>query len=271
MTIRVLDSTALVDPDEARAAGYAAQLAYLLGDSVMTAEWVGACTAADFGIGSIFELDSDAVALGEAQGVHDAGLAVAAARALGQPKGTAIYAACDTDPDGLPGGPAGAVPYFQGFALVREAGFLAGAYIGAAGANACLAAGAVDRIAIPGAPAWADGETPRREDVVQGWPYVVIAGSDYDPDWANPDDAGLWTLNGPWPARPVPVPTAEDDMILITVIDPVDGQDDTYVLFVSSGKLHGVATPADVPRWDLVVKTRMELSGADIARLIAGT
>jgi hypothetical protein len=205
MTIKILDGVSKVTPALARAGGYSAQLAYLAGNDAIDEAWVQACAVDDFPIGSLWELNPGAVALGQAQGTADAVAAVKAAVAIKQPRGTAIYAACDTDPAGLPGGPAGAVPYYRGFAYVRAAGYLAGAYIGAAGANECLAVGVVDRVFIPYASAWADGETPKREDVAQGYPYVVIGGQEYDPDTANQDTVGLWTLRGPWPV-PAPKP-----------------------------------------------------------------
>ena len=103
--IRVLDSTATVDPATAKDRGYTAILRYVLGNNPLSKAECETYTAADFGIGSLFELNPLAASLGEGVGAGDAAMTVPAVVALGQPKGTTIWYSCDQDPAGLPGAP----------------------------------------------------------------------------------------------------------------------------------------------------------------------
>lgn len=174
----------------------------------LTRAHVADYTDRGLGLGSLWEVQASEVAEGERTGLSHGRCAVEGARNLAQPKHSTITAACDQDPASLPGGPAGAVAYYRGFArAVREAGFLVMGYIGAAGANACLDAGVIDRVMIPNASAWADGARPRRVDVLQGYPYVTVGGAEVDPDRANLQTAGLWNGHGLFP-RETPPPDA---------------------------------------------------------------
>lgn len=198
-----LDGIYPVDPAVARKHGRYFLLRYLDNGintaSCLKATEVRTYSAAGFGIGSIWEAAPGAAAGGEPSGIEDAKFAVAAAKALPQPEETALYLAVDVDPAGLPGGLPTAVAYFRGVASVlRPAKFLVGAYLGAAAANEALAAGVIDRVMIPAASSWGDGATPKRVDILQGYPAVRIGGRDYDPDTAA-HTAGLWNFHGPWP------------------------------------------------------------------------
>jgi hypothetical protein len=216
LNVKALDSTAAVNPAAALKLGYSAILRYLVGDSPLTKKEVETYTAANFGVGSAWELSGTAAQNGETLGHDDAVRAVAAAVALGQPKGitpqgTAIYAAVDFDPENyIPA----IVKYFTGWAaVVRAAGYLAGGYVGAKGANACLGAGVLDRIWIPGATSWSDGAKPDRVDIQQGATQVQIDGVTcdtdvYDGTTPQPDyhlsTSGLWNGNGEFPAYIAP-------------------------------------------------------------------
>lgn len=262
MTLRLLDSTVPVDPAEARAAGYSGILRYLPNGvnsaTALSSAEVARYSAADFGIGSLWELAADAAAGGEAAGVRDAQRATSAALALGQPKGTAIYAATDTDPAGLPGGAPTDVAYYRGFAAVRQAGYLAGAYTGAAAANAALAAGVIDRVMLPAASSWADGATPHRVDLAQQVQQVTIGGNAYDVD-LDEGAAGLWTLHGPWPAPVVsPVPVTPQEVIAMWIV-PVTGGEGRYLVGVPADD---ASPPWAVPITDASDETAWQGLGA---------
>ena len=273
-TVRILDAVSFVSPAAAKAAGYSGCMNYLAGHNALTRAQV-AVYGPDFGIGSLWELNPDAVANGENQGTVDGRAAVAAAKVLGQPKGSAIYAACDTDPASLPGGPAGAIPYYRGFAIaVRPSGYLAGAYIGAAGANACIGAGVIDRVMIPSATSWADGQTPKREDIIQRYPYAIIAGVEYDPDTAASLEAcGLWNIAGLWPraAAPIPPPPVRtkglnmDNVILVQATGSIDHfrnhvSDGSW--WLTDGFQRKAVGSGAVAWWKAVLGTKRVYSGA---------
>ena len=278
--VRVLDSVASVDPQVAKQDGYSAILRYLAGNNPLSSAEVAGYTAANFGVGSLWELNPTAVANGENQGVSDAQNAVRAAQSLGQPKGTAIYFACDTDPSLLPGGPSGGVPYYRGTAAVRQSGYLSGCYGGAALVNACLSAGVIDRAMIPNAPSWSDGQVPRRDDVQQGYPYVVITGEQYDPDTANTDTAGLWNGHGHWPVVAPPKPPTppthpqEDDMKLVfaqgDALPGVPKDSWWYVGYDRSGRWATIVPNPGAAGTDNMLLGHVTITTAEMVQLLAG-
>lgn len=165
----------------------------------LTRQEIDLYTGLGFGVFLVYEMNPSAAAGGAPAGVSDGRTAVAQAKALGAPAGAPIYLATDTDPASLPGGPAGAVPYYAAAsAQIRPAGFLTGAYLGAAAVNECLKAHAIDRTFIPAATSWADGSQPLRTDILQGYPsisYVTIDGVECDQDQAGAG-AGIWNYHG---------------------------------------------------------------------------
>lgn len=204
------DSASPVPAKAARAAGKRWGGLYLFngvnGWNAINRRTVEDYTACGLLLLSLCEVQASEVSQGEQVGIEHGKLFVESARNVEQPRGSSLFAACDQDPAGLPGGPHGAVAYYRGFAgPVRDVGYLVGGYIGAAGANACLDAGVIDRVMAPNASSWSDGQRYRRVDVMQGYdPAARIGGYGIDPDEANLETAGFWDAHGLWPREPRP-------------------------------------------------------------------
>ena len=238
MSLKALDCDAPIDPALVIQNGCAAIGRY----QSMTRAELDAYTAAHLWVWMFFELSTSDVLGGESAGAAHAAQALQAIASWVLPKGTVVtvFFACDTDPAGLPGGPSGAVPYWRGASAVRQSGHRCGAYISASGANALLDAGVVDRICIPNAPAWADGQTAKRIDIEQGpqelWGNLYV---DY-PDAVYTTDC-LFNATGNYP-------------------DP-QAQEDPVRLFICTD------VPADVSRAQLVAgNTRLGLNPAETAK-----
>lgn len=235
MPLAALDSVASIDPISAKAHGRYAIGRYLTGNNPLSRSELETYTAHGFYVFALFEVGTDDVQGGEAAGTAHAHAALQALDALKVPKGIAvtIFFACDEDPAGLPGGPKGAIPYYRGTAAVRTAGHRNGAYIGAKGANALLGAGVVDRIMLPNATSWQDDTVPEREDVVQGYPYVTIGGSQYDPDTVHTLDV-LWNLHGNYAQPHHP----QGEEVNWTTLKPGDSGQKVHAL---QGSLKGIS------------------------------
>lgn len=125
-----------------KAAGFGGLIGYVSHDTskdITTAE-VHALRAAGLGAGLVFESTAGRSTQGAAAGRTDAQLTVTRARAHGMPTGTILYAATDSDQAA-----SAVLAYYQGFAaVVRAAGYRAGAYGGIRVTQAMLTDHAVD-------------------------------------------------------------------------------------------------------------------------------
>ncbi len=204
MTLKALDGLSAVDPRAARALGFEAIGRYLPVPGAgypITRNEAAAYTSAEFGIWSIFELSATEAEAGAAKGRLDAVAAVAAAEAIGQPKGTAIYGTNDSTVSNFPAVEA----YFAAFAAgVKAAGYKPGFY-GQLSVYALIRGYGYDYC-------WhaPDGDTSNPAFVTMYQPPLAIVtigvnGNRYDTDEIYAADFGGWTLAGPWPS-PVPKP-----------------------------------------------------------------
>lgn len=205
---------------------------------------VQAYTALGVYVLSIWELAADAVSGGLPAGRSDGEKAVTAMQALGAPPGASVTGTCDEDPRVLHEGPGGTLGYFRGFSSeVRGAGYVSMGYLGAAAANICLAAGAIDLVWIPAAADWADGATPDRVDVSQSVDQAVVGQVEVDLDEAA-TTAGMWNNRGlAYPTQPIP----EATLLLLLCSDAPNG---TSKAQLTDGFYRRGLSPGETAKWN---------------------
>ena len=202
--MQIVDAAGHPDPATAKAAGFAVVAQYLGGANAVPEPWVDSATAAGEGIISIWEVAAQAAAGGSAQGQVDGAAAVAAAKSLGQPAGTAIYLTCDFDAED-PATVAAVSAYFlTGGSIIRANGFLAGAYGGTTVLNAI--GGIVDRRWQ--SAGWTNGQQVAGCALSQLVAQADVAGVTCDLNLVL-GEPGAWNKNGPvllFPPPPVAPP-----------------------------------------------------------------
>lgn len=200
--MKAVDAAGHPTPLAVKRADYSAVIQYMTGSYAMPTTYPAACTNAELPLISAWEESGTAALGGAAQGKKDATGAVAAARALRQPRGSAIYAAVDFGPSSqqMPTVVAYAASFADG---VRAQGYLAGLYGGDETCTAC--ARMVDRLWQT--LAWSAGAKDAGAAMYQDGTQVSVGGVTCDEDLilATP---GAWTLDGPVALFDPP----EDDM-----------------------------------------------------------
>ncbi len=200
------DGWSPIDAAAAKSAGAIACQGYLVGDTAMTREWVQSLTDVGLLVWSGWELAANAPENGAPQGVSDATAAVAAAQALGQPKGSAIYFSNDSVISDLNA----VVAYYHAVVpIVEAAGYKTGLY------------GQTSLQQIVNLPYFwhaSDGTPPP-------WPGQIVqpnqqetlsSGETVDVDEINSPDFGGWNYAPP----PDPQPPEDDDMYTLIKVDP---------------------------------------------------
>lgn len=200
--IRFLDSASALNAPADVKAGYSVHARYLAGSFALTSAEVKAATEADEGIWSIWELAANAALRGAEGGKEDAVLAVAAAKAIKQPKGSLIWFTCDFDP--LASQLSTVFAYFNvAIAYSRGQGYKAGVY-GGASVVAGMRGKCDGRWQAAG---WSYGVIEPGCLIYQQLKEVTVGGTtcdvDYDPNASQPLYA--WNGNGLYPPVPKPV------------------------------------------------------------------
>jgi hypothetical protein len=237
------DGYAPINPQAAKDAGAIAVSGYLVGNVPMTREWVESCTTVGIGIWSAWELAANAPENGAEQGVQDATAAVAAARALGQPTGTAIYFTNDSEVTNQNA----VIAYFHAVAqIVNAAGYKPGLY----GQTVVQ-----EWINFPYFWHAPDGTNPPWPgQITQSGKEVLSSGETVDVDTITADDFGAWNADGKFssstepttPTTPnIPAPTTaqptEDSMFLIHLADPENAPNHTEWWLLNGGRLSPVS------------------------------
>lgn len=159
---------------------------------------------------SYFERTAGRPLLGEKAGAADAALAVAQAAAVGQPEGSGICFALDTDADMDDRSIAGAVTgYFTAARAAIEGRYRIGVYGDGEACAVLAAAGLADYEILAGAMGWQGSRLYRTGKLWEGMQYPASGprenplGIDMDPvDLVSFDAIGAWTLAGQPPATP---------------------------------------------------------------------
>lgn len=228
VTLRGSDSAGHPTGAALKAAGVDATGVYLTGSFAATVVMVADYTANGRLIWCIFEVQPNAAAGGANRGVLDASEAIKAARALGAPKGAAIYFACDTD--GIP--LATVLDYWRGTAMVRDAGFANAGYGPHGYCSAALGAHIIDAAFVAGG--WENRLPETGIAIKQNVQTLTVGGVTVDVDEVLlPASAGLWNGHGlyappvvppapipkpPAPKPPSPVPPTPEDPVFVHAI-----------------------------------------------------
>lgn len=188
----------------AAGAGFEVIGQYLTGSFAYGPAQIAEATAAKTGILSIYERQAQAALGGAAAGGTDATLALQAARAKGQPPGTAIVLTCDFEP--LPSQMATVVSYFRtGHSIIHGSGYLSMGYGGFAVIEAIT--GVVDLLWQ--AAGWSTGgKRAPGIALLQLLSQTDVGGVTCDEDEQFVSFVGAWNSDGPFDSpTPIPSPT----------------------------------------------------------------
>lgn len=221
MTLKICDlSWTKPLPSLLVAAGIKAACLYVSQDVTgknMNAPYVRSLAGAGLWTVTNFEYAASQMLGGYAQGVTDARLGLAQARACGMPAGRPIYYSADFDATAAQMTDS-VIPYLQGARSVTGPGTV-GFYGGYPQVLAVLGFWAQhypgERVFIWQSPAWSGGRWSASADIRQQVAQETIGGGPIDIDYAYTADFGQW-MPGVVPVTDPPKPPQEAEMILVT-------------------------------------------------------